>query len=109
MRLIQKGVLLHIFCFVFYTTIFTLRCRTPFAHLTVLIGQRRLRLRVRSDDGVGRTVRRTRHVVTAGRGVGVVSLVAHRRDVETLVAETGRVKSLETQKKNQNYNNNNNK
>lgn len=63
-------------------------------HLTVLICQRRLRLRVRSDYGIGRTVRLTRHVVATRRGGRVVSLIAHRRDVETLVPETRRVKCL---------------
>lgn len=63
--------------------------------LTVLICQRRwLRLRVRSDNGIGRTVRWTRHVVTTRRGGRVVSLIAHRRDVETLVPETRRVKCV---------------
>lgn len=64
-------------------------------HLAVLICQRRwLRLCVRSDYGIGRTVRRSGHVVTTRRGGRIVSLIAHRRDVETLVPETRRVKCV---------------
>lgn len=70
-------------------------------HLAVLICQRRwLRLCVRSDYGIGRTVRRSGHVVTTRRGGRVVSLIAHRRDVETLVAETRRVKCLKIKRSN---------
>jgi len=67
----------------------------------VLISQRRwLRLRVRSDYGIGRTVRRSGYVVTTRRGGRVVSLIAHRRDVETLVPETRRVKCLKIKRSN---------
>lgn len=68
-------------------------------HLTVLVSQRRLRLRVRSDYGIGRAIGRARHVVAARRRVGVVPLIAHRRNVETFVAKTRRVESLRKMRK----------
>lgn len=51
-------------------------------------------MRVRSDYGISRTVRWSGHVVTTRRGGRIVSLIAHRRDVEALVPETRRVKCV---------------